>query len=81
MEIILGRHGPIVHQIEDGHKEATAKYGTDPREYQLMTTKFVGDENGEVKELHTIAVEKRLKKMVKRFEHRFQEQKKYGQHT
>jgi glutamate synthase (NADPH) small chain len=51
---------PYVHQIEDGHKEAFAVYGEDPRAYQLMTTKFVGDENGHVKELHTIAVETTL---------------------
>ncbi|UOE92267.1 glutamate synthase subunit beta [Alkalihalobacillus sp. LMS39] len=48
---------PIVHHHEDGHKEAIAVYGDDPRAYQLQTTKFVGDENGHVKEVHTIAVE------------------------
>ncbi|KYG25528.1 glutamate synthase subunit beta [Alkalihalobacillus trypoxylicola] len=48
---------PIVHQAEDGHKESNAVYGEDPRAYQVMTTKFVGDEHGQVKELHTIGVE------------------------
>ncbi len=48
---------PIVHTVEDGQKEAIAVYGKDPRSYQVSTTKFVGDENGQVKELHTIGVE------------------------
>ncbi|KMK76386.1 glutamate synthase subunit beta [Alkalihalobacillus pseudalcaliphilus] len=48
---------PIVHQADDGHKEAKAVYGEDPRAYQLMTTKFVGNELGQVKEIHTIDVE------------------------
>lgn len=48
---------PIVHQVEDGQKEAKAVYGKDPRSYQVSTTKFVGDEHGNVKELHTIGVE------------------------
>ncbi len=52
---------PIVHQTEDGHKEARAVYGSDPRAYQLMTTKFVGNERGEVEELHTIAVDTTIK--------------------
>ncbi|WP_078553350.1 glutamate synthase subunit beta [Bacillus alkalicellulosilyticus] len=48
---------PIVHHHEDGHKEAMAVFGKDPRAYQVMTTKFVGDEEGNVKEVHTVAVE------------------------
>ncbi|MED4123929.1 glutamate synthase subunit beta [Halalkalibacterium halodurans] len=48
---------PIVHTVEDGHKEAAAVYGKDPRAYQVMTTKFVGDAEGHVKEIHTISVE------------------------
>lgn len=51
---------PIVHQVEDGQKEAQAVYGHDPRSYQVSTTKFVGDEHGNVKELHTINVETKI---------------------
>lgn len=47
---------PIVHSKEDAHKEAEAVFGDDPRAYKVMTKKFVGDENGHVKELHTIDV-------------------------
>ncbi|WP_088102140.1 glutamate synthase subunit beta [Halalkalibacter urbisdiaboli] len=52
---------PIVHTVEEAHQEAKAVYGSDPRAYQVSTTKFVGDENGNVKELHTIAVETTIK--------------------
>ncbi|WP_347550010.1 glutamate synthase subunit beta [Pseudalkalibacillus hwajinpoensis] len=48
---------PIIHRIEYGQKEAAAVFGKDPRAYAVMTTKFVGDKNGHVKEVHTINVE------------------------
>ncbi|WP_082232269.1 glutamate synthase subunit beta [Halobacillus massiliensis] len=48
---------PIVHRVEYGHKEAAANLGRDPRAYAVMTKKFVGDENGRVKEVHTVNVE------------------------
>ncbi|UOQ94722.1 glutamate synthase subunit beta [Halobacillus shinanisalinarum] len=48
---------PIIHRVEYGQKEAAAVFGQDPRAYAVMTTKFVGDENGHVKEVHTINVE------------------------
>ncbi|MFC5714299.1 glutamate synthase subunit beta [Thalassorhabdus alkalitolerans] len=48
---------PVVYSQEDGHKEAEAVFGKDPRAYKLQTTKFVGDENGNVKELHTVEVD------------------------
>ena len=40
-----------------GQQEAIARDGADPRIFSIMTTKFVGDENGRVKELHTTEVE------------------------
>ncbi len=48
---------PVIHRVEYGHKEAKALFGKDPRAYAVMTKKFVGDENGQVKEVHTINVE------------------------
>jgi glutamate synthase (NADPH/NADH) small chain len=32
------------------------RFGADPRTFQISTTKFVGDEHGHVKELHTVKV-------------------------
>lgn len=48
---------PVIHRVEYGHKEAKAIFGEDPRAYAVMTKKFVGDEEGHVKEVHTINVE------------------------
>ena len=48
---------PKVYKLDYGQEEAAAKFGKDPREYSLLTKKFVGDEAGHVKELHTIQVE------------------------
>ncbi|WP_026691738.1 glutamate synthase subunit beta [Alteribacter aurantiacus] len=47
---------PIIHRIEYGQKEGEAVFGRDPRAYAVMTKKFVGDENGRVKEVHTVNV-------------------------
>ncbi|GAB3792590.1 glutamate synthase subunit beta [Virgibacillus kimchii] len=47
---------PTIHRVEYGHKEAEAVFGQDPRAYTVMTKKFAGDENGNVKEVHTINV-------------------------
>ncbi|TFE00047.1 glutamate synthase subunit beta [Jeotgalibacillus sp. R-1-5s-1] len=51
---------PIIHRIEYGQKEAASKYGDDPRAYAVQTTKFVGDEDGHVKEVHTVNVKLRI---------------------
>ncbi|MFG6147029.1 glutamate synthase subunit beta [Halobacillus sp. B23F22_1] len=48
---------PIVHRVEYGHNEADANLGRDPRAYAVMTKRFVGDEEGRVKEVHTVNVE------------------------
>lgn len=47
---------PIIHRTEYGQKEAAAVFGKDPRAYAVMTQKFVGNENGHIKEVHTVQV-------------------------
>lgn len=47
---------PRVYKMDYGQVEAAARFGADPRTYQISTTKFVGDERGHVKELHTVRV-------------------------
>lgn len=49
---------PQVFTLEYAYEEAEAKFGEDPREYSIQTKKMVADENGNVKELHTIQMEK-----------------------
>ena len=48
---------PKVYSLSYGQEEAMAVFGEDPRKYQVLTTKFVGDEDGNVKELHTVKIE------------------------
>ncbi len=48
---------PRVYKLDYGQEEAKAMYGSDPRVYTIVTKKFVGDENGHIKELHTVEVE------------------------
>ncbi|MDM5292836.1 glutamate synthase small subunit [Peribacillus simplex] len=49
---------PNVFSLEYAYEEAEAKFGEDPRQYSIQTKKIVADENGNVKELHTISMEK-----------------------
>ncbi len=50
---------PVIHRVEYGHKEAASTLGEDPRAYAVMTKKFVGDDNGHIKEVHTVNVKLR----------------------
>jgi glutamate synthase (NADPH/NADH) small chain len=48
---------PKVYVLDYGQAEAAAVFGADPRRYSITTKRFVGDENGHVKEAHTVEVE------------------------
>ncbi|NOU75947.1 glutamate synthase small subunit [Paenibacillus sp. LMG 31458] len=48
---------PKVHKVDYGQQEAAALQGDDPRQYLINTKKFVGDEIGNLKELHTVLIE------------------------
>jgi glutamate synthase (NADPH/NADH) small chain len=48
---------PKIYRLDYGQEEAQAVFGDDPREHLINTTKFVGDENGNLAELHTVKVE------------------------
>ncbi|MGG2995494.1 glutamate synthase subunit beta [Paenibacillus macerans] len=47
---------PNVYTLDYAQEEAKAIFGSDPREFSIMTTRFVGDENGNLKELHTVQI-------------------------
>lgn len=51
---------PNVYKLDYAYAEADAQYGRDPREYCIQTQKIVKDAKGNVKELHTIQMEKIL---------------------
>jgi len=43
--------------VDYGQLEAIAVQGDDPRQYQVMTKKIVGNEQGQVKAIHTVKIE------------------------
>ncbi|KAG8485891.1 hypothetical protein CXB51_019262 [Gossypium anomalum] len=47
---------PRIFRVDYGHQEAAAKFGKDLRSYEVLTKRFVGDENGAVKGLEVIRV-------------------------
>jgi len=48
---------PRIFRVDYGHAEAAAAFGRDPREFEISTVEFVGDENGRVKSLKTTQVD------------------------
>jgi len=48
---------PKVYKMDYGQEEAAAKFGDDPRVYTTTATKFEGDDNGNVKAVHTVQVQ------------------------
>ncbi|RDY08688.1 hypothetical protein CR513_07057, partial [Mucuna pruriens] len=47
---------PRIYRVDYGHQEVEAKFGKDPRSYEVLTKRFVGDENGVVKGLEVVRV-------------------------
>ena len=43
-------------KVDYGQEEAINLYGEDPRQYHISTKKIVGNEKGEVREVHTVEV-------------------------
>jgi glutamate synthase (NADPH/NADH) small chain len=48
---------PKVYKLDYGQEEAAARFGADPRVYLTTGEKFVGDDSGNVKEMHIYDVE------------------------
>jgi glutamate synthase (NADPH/NADH) small chain len=48
---------PKVYKLDYGQEEAKELWGADPRRYAIQTKRFVGDEQGRVKELHVTGIE------------------------
>ena len=48
---------PKVLKVDYGQEEAAELFGSDPREYCISTKRFVGDDNGKLKEVHTVNIE------------------------
>jgi glutamate synthase (NADPH/NADH) small chain len=48
---------PKVYKLDYGQEEAAAVFGADPRQYLVNTHRFVGDADGQVKEIHIVRIE------------------------
>eukprot|EP00271_Cylindrocystis_brebissonii_P015485 TRINITY_DN38393_c0_g1_i1.p1 TRINITY_DN38393_c0_g1~~TRINITY_DN38393_c0_g1_i1.p1 ORF type:complete len:2268 (+),score=536.29 TRINITY_DN38393_c0_g1_i1:304-7107(+) len=47
---------PRIFRVDYGHEEAKTKFGADPRSYEVLTKRFIGDEEGNLKGLETVKV-------------------------
>jgi glutamate synthase (NADPH/NADH) len=47
---------PRIFRVDYGHQEAATKFGKDPRSYEVLTKRFIGDEHGNVKGLELVRV-------------------------
>src|SRR3954468_22461604 len=48
---------PKVYRLDYGQEEASAKFGADPRTYLTTAKKFVADDEGNVKAIHTVEIQ------------------------
>lgn len=48
---------PRVYRVDYGHHEGREVFGKDPREYCVMTKRFIGDAKGQISAIETVAVE------------------------
>lgn len=47
---------PRVFRVDYGHEEAEAKFGRDPREYQILSKEFLLDDQGNLRGIKTVEV-------------------------
>jgi NAD(P)H-dependent glutamate synthase small subunit len=45
---------PVIQRTDYGHEEGIERFGSDPRQYCILTKEFIGDDNGNVKAVKTI---------------------------
>jgi len=48
---------PLIFRVDYGHQEAAAKFGKDPREYCVLSKRFIDDGKGRVAGVETVRVE------------------------
>ncbi|OZU88598.1 glutamate synthase [Virgibacillus indicus] len=48
---------PNIFTVDYAHKEATERFGEDPRQFCIQTKRFVADQYGNLKEVHTVGME------------------------
>ena len=45
---------PVIHRVDYGHEEGIERFGSDPRQYCILTKEFIGDDAGNVTAVKTI---------------------------
>ncbi|KAJ4956105.1 hypothetical protein NE237_012888 [Protea cynaroides] len=48
---------PRIFRMDYGHAEAATKFGKDPRSYEVLTKRFIGNDNGAVKGIEIVRVQ------------------------
>ncbi len=48
---------PRIFRVDYGHEEAEAKFGHDPREYQILSKEFLVDDDGNLRGIKTVEVQ------------------------
>jgi glutamate synthase (NADPH/NADH) small chain len=48
---------PVIFRVDYGHQEVAAKFGKDPREYCVLSKRFIDDGSGNVAGIETVRVE------------------------
>jgi len=48
---------PRIMRVDYGHEEAKAKFGADPRSYDILTKEFIGDAQGNVTGIRTVNIQ------------------------
>jgi glutamate synthase (NADPH/NADH) small chain len=48
---------PVIFRVDYGHQEAEAKFGKDPREFRVLSKRFLDDGSGNVAGVETVRVE------------------------
>lgn len=48
---------PVIFRVDYGHQEAAAKFGNDPREFRVLSKRFLDDGKGNVAGIETVRVD------------------------
>ncbi len=48
---------PVIFRVDYGHEEAKAKFGKDPREFRVLSKRFLDDGNGNVAGVETVRID------------------------
>jgi len=54
---------PLIFRVDYGHEEAAAKFGNDPRVYSISGKEFVRDDDGNLRGINTVEVDKNFQEI------------------